>query len=221
MKLRKRLFALLLAISMLSLTACGLNLSKFIPGGNKGDYKELEKLLDKGQYDAAITYIENMKEDAAAGPKVEVDSDDFTANFVKKIAGTYKKASTYAEYEVITINEDVTATIDGKTYTITIDSDEPNEVENYLSIREVTADGDKYVTGLSVKILDNGLISVGNGDYVDFDAAWEVADEEFKKLVGVYETTTDYSQYKNAEITADHVVILDGQSYDLIPYYDT
>ena len=193
--IKKLMTILLSAAFIFAFAACGADRNV-----SNDKYSELESFLDKGQYDAAITLIQQMK-DSANQPAAPQNQDAEKAALLDALAGFY--TTPYQEkYSAITINKDMTITLDDKTYPI-IYLDKDHLQYSYT-------EGDvSYTNSLSFKIFDNGIVDLSYS-YQQPDQLRSLMGEDYQKLVGQYHTVNERSEIRELTLHADYTMEIDG-----------
>lgn len=210
----KKILSLLLATALtLSLCACGKK---------NNNYSDLEKLLDNGQYDAAITLIQQYKTEASKEPvsKAEIAAEDQA--YLDTIVGEYTFINPYSDYsdyaKVLKVNSDMTVTLDDVTYPFEIRTDQNGR---YISYKKPNANGDTWNEFFTFEI-DEETGYVTTWLYHRLDQLTPAAKEEWSKLVGNY-----VYKYKNSEnaktvsVGEDFTLTIDGEVMPVNYKYDT
>lgn len=188
--------------------------------GSKNSYDDVVKLLQKGQYDAAITKIEEYKTKAETeGEKAEVDVEEEDAALLAKLVGEYELNPSYANYEgnnyftSVIINDDMTINCDGNSYPFTIKRSTGTDSKGQ-SVEEVRIQFKINDLTKSFMINENsrGYISL-DSTYIRPDLMQADADDVWSKLVGTYIDKHSFFGFETAELTSDYTIIIDGTSY--------
>lgn len=197
MKKIKRLFLLLLTV-VLVLSGCGTSKTSV-----SSKYDPLINYLEKGQYDNAISWIETLKRNASNPSdnnswttsdsntsSVSHDKDLDIPSIYYSIVGTYNyyNPSDYddksEDFEQIKIGNDLTATCDGKSYSIKISNSSENNI--YLMLSN-TMGNDSF--SMSINVYENGVVATNK--YIHFESTHQIAEEKLAKLVGTYPKVYD------------------------------
>lgn len=210
----KKILTLLLATALtLGLCACG----------KKNDYSDLEKLLDKGQYDAAITLIQQYKEDASKEPVSKADIEAEDQAYLDAIVGEYTLKNPFYEYDdqvkVIKVNADMTLTLDDATYPFEIKKNQ--DLKRYLSYKKTNADGSTWNDSVTFEI-DEETGYVTTWTHHRLDQLTPEAEEIWSKLVGNYVYKYKDNEWgKDVSIGDDFTISFDGVEHPVAYKYDT
>lgn len=214
----KKLIAMIFTLAcVLALTACGSK-APAANGTEPGKYALLEQYLDNEQYDLAITMIQDMKAGSdSSSDYVPAPSEVEPAaqKALEVIPGTY--TYNYDLSDVITINSDMTITLDGKTYPFTI-SASSSENEFFLDIMPKNEQGQDYYRTLWVGIYENGLVNVD--EHYNHDAVKALCGDQYMEHVGNYVPINQWCDFETFRINEDYTVELDGSTYPVVPIYD-
>ena len=216
---KKKIFTIL-AITALSITclcACG---------GKKNaiDYQKLQELLENGQYDSAISMIQEFRN--AEYLEANKDSlDEEMEDFLDSIEGTYipnrLSVNNSDGYQKIVIDSDLTVTIDDETYPFEVirnDNSENDNVKYYLEFKYDTPNGQSRTDRLNPYIDEHGY-AFCNGFVRKHDLEND-ANNIYASYVGKYISIYE-DEYPAVQINDDFTLTADGQSYPIEYVYDT
>ena len=217
--MKKKLLSLALAgVLVFSLCACGnTGSTSDTSESSSKKYKELTEMLNEGQYDAAITYIEKLRDEAENSDEDDEDDDDSRSDLVAKLIGDYEptiNSTDYADYSNISINKDRTITVDGATYTY-----ELNEYPDYGYIDLSYTDNSGSHKSFSVYTYDNGYITLNN-TYAKVGCLDDTVSEYFETMAGEYiSSNDDWSTFESITVNSDMTVTLGDETYPVAYTY--
>ena len=182
----------LLCLGLLAFSGCGSKPASSSEPAFTGDYKQLETLLDRGQYDAAISWIETLRENADRVIE-PIDMDEEARKILPQLVGEYSRRPDYVaneEYsEAITVRDDMTFTEHGKTYSFEIVEVQPYPQENYTSVQisysYPNENGDTSIRGRSFVVYDSGYVTF-SGSHQKNDFVEKLIAEQFPAMVGTF-----------------------------------
>lgn len=216
---KKKIFTTLAitALSIICLCACG---------GKKNaiDYQKLQELLENGQYDSAISMIQEFRN--AEYLEANKDSlDEEMEDFLDSIEGTYTpnrlSVNNSDGYQKIVIDSDLTVTIDDETYPFEVirnDNSENDNVKYYLEFKYDTPNGQSRTDRLNPYIDEHGY-AFCNGFVRKHDLEND-ANNIYASYVGKYISIYG-DEYPAVQINDDFTLTADGQSYPIEYVYDT
>lgn len=218
---------LLLCAVLLTLCACGAKPSatEHAPAST-GDYKELESMLDKGQYDAAITWIEGLRRNSERVVET-IDMDQETRRIMDQIVGDYSLCpSRYFNTDfptALSIRDDMTFTQGDETHTFEITEirEEPNMDATIVSITYsvLREDGSAGKNGGAIYLYNSGYITM-NDAYQKNDFVEALIQEQFTGLEGTYKDPNNAD--RQIIIREDRTVEIDGAVRPILfqPYWE-
>ncbi len=221
---KSKLIAMLMAVVMLfGLTACGGGSGEdpIAPVSLEEKYSDIISMLEREQYDSALSYIREMRDKAqmeANKDNVDAAAKDLVAEFAGEYVLNCVSAYETTTLRTILINADMTLTIEGVTYPMSIVT-EKGDTEPHIEYQVVNADGSESKKYLYPSVTEAGLHTIMiYENYFRKDEMESLAKKELETIAGEYQSYRDETLIT---IQNDFTAVIDGTTYPIEYTYDT